>query len=265
MNGIVDIAMEAARRGGETIVPRLGKATIALKDSTYNLVTDADRASEDCIHEFLHMEMPGSSLLSEESFHNAALSADSLWIVDPLDGTTNFAHQIPHFAVSVAYAEKGKLLAGAVYDPLYKEMFSATAGKGAFLNGVPIKVSTRSSLRDSVICTGFYYDRDATMEKTLAALHSLLKAPVQGIRRTGCASLDTSWIGAGRFDGYFEYSLAAWDFAAGLLILREAGGMASDPQGAEASLWSKGLICSNGLIHDQLLHLVLQPGTLRVE
>jgi len=262
MNGIVDIAIEAARLGAKVIVPMLGKAAVASKGQSFNLVTEADRASEGAIKDFLLREMPDNSLLSEEGFQNTALTADRLWIVDPLDGTTNFAHQIPHFAVSVAFAEKGKLIAGAVYDPLLKEMFSASAGKGAFLNGAPIKVSQAANLTQSLICTGFYYDRGATLKKTIDAVHNLLRSEIHDIRRSGCASLDLSWLAVGRFDGYFEYSLSPWDFAAGLLILREAGGTASDPDGDDASLFSKGLLCSNGLIHRELLGHVLAPVSL---
>jgi myo-inositol-1(or 4)-monophosphatase len=255
----VDIAKEAARRGGKHLVSLLGKAAVEQKDSTYNLVTQADRESEEIIVEYLSREMPDASFLAEEAHHGTALAADRLWIIDPLDGTTNFAHTVPHFGVSVAYAEKGSIVAGAVYDPMRGELFSAGAGEGAFLNDSPITVSKRDSLTQSLIATGFYYERGEIMEKTLQALHALFKARIHCMRRLGAASLDVTWLAAGRFDGYFEYTLSPWDFAAGLLILHEAGGTASDPQGREADLFSKGLICSNGLIHEELLRLTLKP------
>jgi myo-inositol-1(or 4)-monophosphatase len=262
MKEIVEIAGEAATRGGRIIASCLGTAVVAQKDSTYNLVTDADRRSEEHIARFLEQELPGSSILGEE-MHHAALEADRLWIVDPLDGTTNFTHNIPHFGVSVAYAEKGEILAGAVYDPMRRELFSARRGGGATLNGKPIHVSGRERLNQSIIGTGFYYDRGETMEKTLGALHALFKQEIHCMRRMGASSLDLAWLAAGRFDGYFEYTLSPWDFAAGLMILAEAGGKAVDSRtAAPADLFAGGLICSNGLIHDALVACTLNAPRL---
>jgi myo-inositol-1(or 4)-monophosphatase len=264
MKEIVEIAREAAMRGGRIIASCLGTGVATQKDSTYNLVTDADRRSEEHIALLLSQEMPGSSILGEE-MHRAALESDRLWIIDPLDGTTNFSHGIPHFGVSVAYAEKGTVLAGAVYDPMRRELFSAGLGRGASLNGNPIRVSGSRRLNQSIIATGFYYDRGETMEKTLGGLHALFKQDIQGMRRMGAASLDLTWLAAGRFDGYFEYTLSPWDFAAGLLILNEAGGRAVDSRtGAPADLFSSGLICSNGHIHDELAACTLNAPRLGV-
>jgi myo-inositol-1(or 4)-monophosphatase len=260
MKSPVEIAKEAVRKGGEVLVPLLGKTAIELKDSTYNLVTAGDRNAEEAIVNFLSRETPGCAFLGEEAHHEARLSEERLWIIDPLDGTTNFAHSIPHFGVSVGYAEKGRLVAGAVYDPMRDELFSAQAGCGAFCNGRSIAVSKRSPLSQTLIATGFYYDRGALMEKTLKGLHHLFRSNIRCMRRMGAASLDLTWLACGRYDGYFEYELSPWDFAAGLLILLEAGGMASDPEGKKADLFSKGLLCSNGLIHDELLRCTLDPG-----
>jgi myo-inositol-1(or 4)-monophosphatase len=209
--------------------------------------------------DFLNREMPGCSVLSEETLHETSLAADRLWIIDPLDGTTNFVHGIPHFGVSVAYAEKGKVVAGVVYDPSRKEMFSAVSGGGAYCNDERIHVSKNGSLSQSIIATGFFYDRGAMMEKTLRALHGLFGENIHCIRRMGAASLDLAWLACGRYDGYFEYALSPWDFAAGLLILQEAGGRAGGPDGKDADLSARGLICSNGLIHDALMRIVLEP------
>jgi myo-inositol-1(or 4)-monophosphatase len=257
MKEIVQIASEAAIRAGHLIAACFGNAAVTLKDSTYNLVTDADLRSEEFIAGFLLEKMPGCTCLGEET-HHAALKADRLWIVDPLDGTTNFAHGIPHFGVSVAYAEKGTILAGAVYDPMRDELFSASLGQGATLNGDPIHVSGNRQLAQSIIGTGFYYDRNETMEKTLEALRTLFKQDIHCMRRMGASSLDLTWLAAGRFDGYFEYTLSPWDFAAGLLILTEAGGKAIDARTSiPADLFSSGLICSNGLIHEALVACTL--------
>jgi myo-inositol-1(or 4)-monophosphatase len=148
------------------------------------------------------------------------------------------------------------LQCGAVYDPMRNELFSARLGGGAFLNGAPIRVSTAASLTKSVIVTGFYYERGPLMLRTLEAMRKLLVANIQGIRRTGAASLDLCYVACGRFDGYFEYRLSPWDFAAGMLIVKEAGGVVADADGAERGLFSVGVICSNRLIHRELLELV---------
>jgi myo-inositol-1(or 4)-monophosphatase len=259
MKAIVDIAQEAARRAGQLVASLVGKTAIEQKDTSYNLITEADRRSEELIVDFLMREMPGSSVLGEEEHHEGNLTAERLWVIDPLDGTTNFAHAIPHYGISVAYAEKGVLRAGAVYDPSRDELFSACAGKGAYCNAGSIRVSKNAVLSQSLIATGFYYDRAVTMEKTLRALYWLYKEDIRCMRRMGAASLDLAWLACGRFDGYFEYTLAPWDFAAGLLILLEAGGQASNIDAAPADLFSKGVICSNGLIHEKLLSCVLAP------
>jgi myo-inositol-1(or 4)-monophosphatase len=259
MKETVTIAQEAARRAGRLVARLMGKTTVEMKNSPYNLITEADRRAEELIAEFLMREMPGSSLLAEEAHHEVRLAADRLWIVDPLDGTTNFAHAIPHFGTSVAYAEKGKLVSGAVYDPMRDELFSAGAGQGAQCNGKRIQVSKSQTLAQSLIATGFYYDRSVTMEKTLRALYWLYKEDIRCMRRMGSAALDCAWLACGRFDGYFEYTLSPWDFAAGLLIVLEAGGRASNTDGKPADLFSQGLICSNGLIHEKLMKCVLKP------
>jgi len=259
MHTHLSLAKSSALKAGELIVSLLGNAVIERKAETYNLVTEADKRAETVIIDILKKEMPGVSILSEETHCDTKLDADTLWIIDPVDGTTNFAHGIPHFGISVAYAEKGVVKAGVVYDPMRRELFSATLGGGAFCNDRPIRTSSAATLSQSLIGTGFYYDRGELMKKTLRALHGLFNRNVHCMRRMGAATLDLAWLACGRFDGYFEYTLSPWDFAAGLLILTEAGGRASDNLGAEASLFSKGLLCSNGLIHRDLLEIVLAP------
>jgi myo-inositol-1(or 4)-monophosphatase len=262
MKDMEELSKEAAVRAGKLVASLLGKTAVEQKDSPYNLITEADRRAEELIVDFLNRELPESSIIAEEEHHKGTLTADRLWIIDPLDGTTNFAHAIPHFGISIAYAEKGTIAAGAVYDPMRNELFSAAAGRGARLNGTRIHVSKNTKLSQSLIATGFYYDRSITMEKTLRALYWLYQEDIRCMRRMGAASLDLAWLAGGRFDGYFEYTLSPWDFAAGLLIVLEAGGRASGPDGTPAGLSSRGLICSNGLIHDKLLACVLDPGTI---
>jgi myo-inositol-1(or 4)-monophosphatase len=264
MHNILETASEAARRAGELLISLFGTTTISEKGASHNLVTEADGRAEEMITAFLEKEAPGSSFYGEESAARARLDAQRLWIIDPLDGTTNYAQQIPHFGVSIAYAENGKIMAGVVYDPMRDELFSAAMGKGACCNGKAIAVSHKTLLRESLIATGFYYDRSVTMEKTLAALRNLYKADIRCMRRMGAASLDLAWLACGRFDAYFEYTLAPWDFAAGLLIVREARGTVDNIDGSPADLFSQGVLCSNGLIHEEFLRQVRDPGELAV-
>ncbi len=253
------IAEHAAREAGKLITGLLGKAGVAEKGLNYNLVTDADTASEKCIVSIIKQEFPDDAIIGEEGTSCAALDADRVWIIDPLDGTTNFAHGIPHFSVSIAFAVKGSVRCGVVLNPVYDECFSATAGHGAFCNGVPISVSTVATLGGAVIGTGFYYERGPIMLRTLDSVRKLLQATIQGIRRTGSAALDICFVACGRYDGYFEYRLSPWDFAAGYLILKEAGGLCTDVDGIERGLAVKGVFASNGRVHEALFELAGWP------
>jgi myo-inositol-1(or 4)-monophosphatase len=252
----LEVARNAALKAGAEIRSLMGKTRIEEKGLNYNLVTEADTAAERtviaCIREFF----PGDAFLGEESASDTDLTAPRLWIVDPIDGTTNFAHTIPHFAVSIAFACNGEVLCGAVYDPMRDELFYARKGGGAWLNGQPIKVSGASTLSKSVIATGFYYERGPLMLRTLESMRKLLVANIQGIRRSGAASLDCCYVACGRFEGYFEYRLSPWDFAAGLLIIAEAGGICADADGTVRGVHSQGVVCSNGLIQDELTRIV---------
>lgn len=241
---------------GKKIQEALGEARIKYKGTSANLVTEADLMAESYLTEQLKKIVPDSKVLGEEGSSGEDLHSRKLWIIDPLDGTNNFAHTIPHFAVSVAYAEEGRILSGVVYDPSRNECFSAVLNKGASLNGEPVVVSKKDKIYESIIATGFYYDRGILMERTLLSIHRLFKANIRGIRRFGSAALDICWVACGRFDGYFEYQLSPWDFAAGQLILKEAGGVFADIDGVERELHSKGTICSNGLIHNAFVELV---------
>ena len=249
------IAENAARQAGSIIRSLLGKARIAEKGMNYNLVTEADTAAEKSIITTIRATFPADAILGEESTTGARIDEERLWIIDPLDGTTNFAHGIPHFAVSIAFARGGTVRCGVVYNPMSDECFTAVAGKGAFLNGVPIAVSPVTALTGSVIGTGIYYERGPIMLRTLDSVRRLLLVPIQGIRRIGSAALDLCFVACGRFDGYFEYRLSVWDFAAGALIVAEAGGTCTDIDGRAWSLESKGMFCNNGNIHDEMFRL----------
>jgi myo-inositol-1(or 4)-monophosphatase len=256
MEKILDCAKTAASEAADVILGYYATKLDIMEKSSNNLVTRADIESEERIVGSIKKKFPSHSFLAEENHPAAPTLPEHLWIIDPLDGTTNFAHGIPHFCVSIAYAHEGEVLMGLVYDPLRRETFSAVAGRGAYLNDIKIGVSSCGALTKSVIATGFYYDRGALMEKTLATIHSLYKQNITDIRRTGSAALDMCWVACGRFDGYFEYRLSPWDFSAAMLIVREAGGVCTDKTGAPLTVRSESVVASNAGINREFLKFV---------
>lgn len=256
MNKHLEIAISAAKEAGELVISKLGKSKISQKGTTNNLVTEADIASEQLIAERITKAFPEALILGEESHKVKDLDSSNLWIIDPLDGTNNYAHGIPQFSISIAYSENGIVRIGVVYDPTKDELFIAERGKGSTLNGKTIAVSRNRSLQDSIIATGFYYDRGEILDNTIKAIYQLFQANIQCIRRMGSAALDLCWVACGRFDAYYEYMLSPWDFAAGTLVLEEAGGVWCDREGAIHGLESKGIISSNGLLQEDILEII---------
>ncbi len=252
---IIELAQEAARKAGQIIVD-CSKKQIVSNKSSHNLVTNADYSAQEKIIETIKERFSDHHFIAEENQVTSHYNAENLWIIDPLDGTNNYAHNIPHFSVSIAYARRGRIEAGAVLDPLRNEMFTAETGRGAFLNGVPITVSASKALQQSIIATGFYYDRGLLMKKTLKSIEKLFECNVHGIRRFGSAALDLCWVACGRFDAYFEYKLSPWDFAAGMLIVNEAGGHCTNSSNNSLDLNSEGIVASNKLLHNSLIKIV---------
>jgi myo-inositol-1(or 4)-monophosphatase len=255
MQEILGCAIDAARAAGTILLSNF-KTVHAVEKTKNNLVTEADLECEEAIAAVIGKKFPEHAILAEERRTNADILSEHLWIIDPLDGTNNYAHAIPHFCVSLAYAERGEVMAGVVFDPMRNELFTAKKGGGAFLNGQGITVARTGRLAESIITTGFYYDRGNLMKKTLAAIHDLFRVDIRGIRRMGSAALDLCWVACGRFDGYFEYRLSPWDFAAGMLLVSEVGGKCSDREGKDLTLTSKSAIVSNGKIHEEFLRIV---------
>ncbi|MFP4302065.1 MAG: inositol monophosphatase family protein [Spirochaetaceae bacterium] len=253
---LVEAAREAARLGGQRARQLLHGAEARVKDESYNLVTTADLATEKYIREILSARFPQHTILGEEGRQNIDLLSPSLWIVDPIDGTNNYVHGVPHYATSVAFAEGGEVVAGAVHDPERGELFSAYLGGGAYLNNEPISVSSAKSLTSALICTGFYYDRGEMMERTLASIRRLFNEQIHGIRRSGSAALDLCWTAAGRFDGFFEYEVGPWDYAAGALILTEAGGVVSGADGSPLTLATRHIAAATPGIQASLLRAI---------
>ena len=236
-----------------------GTFTISSKATINDLVTEADHASEKAIFKVIQQNHPDHFILSEET-GSMPTQSNIKWIIDPIDGTINFANGIPICCVSIGVEENGEMIMGAVYNPFMNELFFAEKGKGAFLNDQPIKVSTKNDLLTSCLVTGFPYQYLDTENGPLQIFEKLIRKSIP-VRRLGSAALDLCWTAAGRFDGFYEHKLQAWDSAAGYLIVQEAGGVVSDLKGEKYNPYQPGIIASNGQIHDQLLNL-LKGGNL---
>ena len=232
---LLEACAEAARRGGAVLRERWGKArTIEMKGGI-DLVTDADRASEAALLDFLRGRFPGADVLAEESGASGAGAGGLRFYVDPLDGTTNYAHGLPHFAVNVAVADAHGLAAGATYDPLRDELFTGARGLGAFLGRERLGHSGRDVLGGSLLVTGFPYDVHERYAYPLALFGAFIRK-ARAVRRFGSAALDLAYVAAGRFDGFWELGLKPWDLAAGIVIAREAGAAVTDMAGGERML-----------------------------
>jgi len=250
----LDFAVDVARGAGGILRENYGKEQSVHYKGEINLVTEVDRRSESYIFGRIRSAFPEHGILSEESSEITSSSAYR-WIIDPLDGTTNYAHNYPCFCVSVALERDGELLAGAVFDPLLSELFAASAGGGAFLNGARIRVSETENLRRSLLSTGFAYDVKQATHNNLDLFREFVFTG-QAIRRDGSAALDLCYLACGRFDGFWELKLSPWDTAAGLLILREAGGVATRLDGSPYDIHQPDLLASNGRIHGQMMEVI---------
>ena len=231
-----------------------GTFTISNKEGVNNLVTEADHAADKAIHEVIKEAFPDHGIISEETEETVSQS-DYKWIVDPIDGTVNFANAIPICCVSIGLEYKGKMLMGAVYNPILNEFFFAEKGEGATLNDKKISVSNKSDVLTSCLVTGFPYTYLDEANGPLEVFSRLIRKGVP-VRRLGSAAIDLCWVAAGRFDGFYEHRLNAWDSAAGFLIVEEAGGKVTDLNGNTYSPFRPGIIATNGKIHDELIKWV---------
>lgn len=247
-------AREAALEAGHYLLKGLDQKKEVDYKGQVDLVTAYDRRSEEFIYEKLGRNFPEHSFLAEEAI-NQKKQSDYCWLVDPLDGTTNYAHGLPVFCVSIALLWREEIIIGVVYDPCRQEMFTAVRGQGAYLNDRPIRVSDTADLGRSLLATGFPYDVRTSPDNNLSHFANFA-VRAQAIRRLGSAALDLCYVACGRFDGYWELKLKPWDLAAGVLIVREAGGLVSDLQGREFAISSPHLVASNGLIHQAMLEII---------
>jgi len=262
MHPMLNIAVKAARRAGNLInraADNLDHLTVT-KKSHADYVSEVDRAAERIIIEALREAYPSHAILAEES--GAQGESEYVWIIDPLDGTTNFLHGVPQYAVSIGLQHNGILTQAVVYDPTKNDLFTATRGRGAYLNDKRLRVSKRKEMADSLIGTGFPYTRFEHMDAYLDIFKDVMQKSA-GLRRAGAASLDLAWTAAGRYDGFFETALKPWDLAAGALLITEAGGMVSDLHGSDTFIKSGHICAGNPDIHAQLLQIIaphLTPG-----
>jgi myo-inositol-1(or 4)-monophosphatase len=256
------VAINTASKAGEWIKSKLGDfANLDLKQSLHDLVTEVDKGSEAMIRKLILTHFPTHVILGEEGVAPGAdasvkalsevLDAEYVWIVDPLDGTTNFVHGFPFFCVSIALAHKGQVIVGVIYDPLRDELFVAERGKGAYVRGKRTQVSEDTLLRNSLVASGLPADRTTSLPINLAGIQSLTPK-VRNIRIAGSAALHLAYVATGRLSGFWEIGLNAWDIAAGSLLVEESGGRVTDTLGRPYSISVRNIVATNGFIHDEL-------------
>jgi len=253
-NGYLGIALEAAKKAGKIQREHLLLPKEVFFKGAIDLVTDVDRTCEKAIIKTIRLGFPEHGVLSEES---PALVSESpfLWIIDPLDGTTNYTHGYPCFCVSIALQKNGQTILGVVFDPIAGNLYHALRGEGAFKNNIPIEVSKTSQVARALLCTGFPYDVGSSERNNLREFNVIIKT-AQGIRRDGSAALDLCRVAEGSFDGFWEIKLNPWDVAAGVCIVEEAGGMATSLRGTPFDPFSDSIACSNGRIHQEMLDIL---------
>lgn len=253
---MLNFAIETARMAGGLLLEKFGKKINVSMKGDINLVTEADLASEKLIIDRIRSHYPQHSILAEESGEAVIIGGTNKWkwIIDPLDGTTNFAHGYPCFCVTLALENEGQIVIGVTYDPTRNELFSAEKGQGSSLNNKPIRVSAAQKLADSLIVTGFPYDFKQRENFARHLTTFLLQS--RGVRRDGSAAIDMAYVACGRFDGFWEEGLNPWDVAAGLLLIEEAGGRVSYYDNSPFSIYAPPICASNGLIHEQMLEVL---------
>ncbi|QDT12789.1 inositol monophosphatase family protein [Planctomycetes bacterium K23_9] len=256
---LLETAITAAKLGGEILMRYLRDGVQMRNKSdnggkSYDLVSDADLESEQAVAGHIRSQFPDHELLGEEELKGNP-DAQHLWIIDPLDGTNNYAHKLPQFAVSIAYYHNGVPIVGVVFNPARDELYQAVRGGGAFLNGMAVRVDDATSLSNSLIGCGFYYDRGEMMRSTLSAIQSFFEQDIHGIRRFGAATLDLCMVGCGHLGGFFEYQLSPWDFAAGRLFVEEAGGKVTDAGGDALTIGLSSVVASNQHLHDAMISI----------
>ncbi len=268
------VAINCAAKAGEWIKSRLGSVKqLSTKTSPQDIVTEVDKGAEQMIRKLILTHFPDHAILGEEGVEpgaeaaaralKAAQEEEYLWIIDPVDGTTNYVHGFPFYSVSIALAHRGEVIVGVIYDPSRDELFVAEKGKGAYVHGNPMYVSKESQLSESLLATGFPIDSKVNLPLNMAELHTLLPK-VRNVRAGGSAALHLAYVAAGRLSGYWEHGLSAWDIAAGALLVQESGGAVTDTEGRPFDLSVRNVAATNGLIHQGLLDTLKAAGEASV-
>jgi myo-inositol-1(or 4)-monophosphatase len=260
-SALINVMVKAARRAGRSLKRDLGEVEnlqVSLKGPA-NFVTMADRRAEEMLYTDLTKARPGYGFIGEEGGTREGQDKSHTWIVDPLDGTTNFLHGIPQFAVSIGLQREGTMIAGLIYNPANDDLYIAERGKGAFLNDQRLRVAGRRKLDECVLACGLPHVGRGDIELWRSEM-TAIQARVAGLRRFGSAALDMAFVAAGRFDGYWERNLKPWDMAAGQIIVREAGGTVSGFEGGDDPLATGNVICGNEFVHTELVKMLKQPG-----
>jgi myo-inositol-1(or 4)-monophosphatase len=256
-SALMTVMIAAARKAGRGLARDFGEIEqlqVSVKGPA-NFASSADHRSEETLYRELSKARPGYGFLMEERGEVEGRDKTHRWIVDPLDGTTNFLHGLPLFSIAIALERGGEIVAGLTYNPISDELYTGEKGQGAFLNNRRLRVSARRTLADCLITTGIPHRGKPRHERFLAECKELM-GQVAGIRRTGSAAIDLAWVAAGRFDGYFERGLSPWDLAAGLLLVREAGGLVTDAQGGKRVLETGEIVAANAQVHRAMLDLL---------
>jgi len=260
MKNSKELAIEIARETGTFLRSKLNSAHTIDYKGKINLVTEADKISEEMITSKINHLFPDHDILAEE-FTYTNKDSDFRWIIDPLDGTTNYAHGYPVFCISIALQKLDEIILGVIYNPMLKEMFVAEKGEGAFLNGRETHVSATIRIKESLIATGFPYDIREDSQNNLNYFNEMIMK-ARAIRRAGSAALDLAYVAAGRFDGFWEIKLNPWDTAAGWLMVEEAGGVVTDIWGKDYVLESPAILASNGKIHKEMMDVLKRSSSI---
>lgn len=259
MDDLKKVLLDATMEAGKIIHQYFnGDFKITHKDGINNLVTEVDKLSEARIIEVIKQTFPEHSIISEE-VGELIQKSDYQWIIDPIDGTVNFAHRVPICCVSIGLLHKDTIVMGAVYNPMMNELFFAEKGKGATLNGEPINVSVKSNFKKAFLVTGFPYNWPDEAEHPIKVFEKLVLEGLP-VRRLGSAAIDLCWVACGRFDGFWEFNLQPWDVAAGYLMVTEAGGKVTDFNGEECTVFDKQTLATNSHIHNQMIEVIKRKG-----
>jgi myo-inositol-1(or 4)-monophosphatase len=261
MNDLLKNTLLRAVHAGADLLRHYFEGTFEIqsKDSLNNLVTEVDKKAEEAIIEVIRAEFPEHFILSEEA-GEMSTGSEYKWIIDPIDGTVNFAHGIPICCISIGLEHNGVMMLGAVFNPFMNELFFAERGKGAFLNNRPLKVSNNNQMESACLVTGFPYRWVEVHMDPISVFERFIRMGLP-VRRLGSAAIDLCWVAAGRFDGFWEYNLNPWDIAAGYLIIEEAGGRISNFNGDPYSVYDKQTLATNGKIHEAMLKIINTPPT----